>query len=621
MLCNLCYFIIIIKSVRWHLPDQPILLSSQNILLYNSYFNFREAPFSIAPDPRFLYMSPRHREGLAHLLYGIHMGGFVILTGEVGTGKTTLCRSLLEEIPEDANIALILNPKLNSIELQASICDEFEIPYPAGNAGLKVFTDLIFQYLLDAHARGRKTVLMIDEAQNLSFDLLEQIRLLTNLETSTTKLLQIILVGQPELKQLLNRKELRQLNQRITARYHLQPLSLSETGAYIRHRLSISGGDPEIFRELAIRRVYRLANGIPRFINILCDRALLGAYATNNKFVTRKIVNKAARKVMPDDALQHYAPGYRFLTAIIIIVLLVSGFYVYFLPRHDSRSARLPTASQKASAANKTPLPTASAASSGANGQPSSAIRSNAKVAAGRQSTESTDEPGGSGQSSAEKPSSAQAASTGQVLQTFDKLIYSSGLSLDTALTQLLQVWSEQVVPGQTVDCNLVQKLGLRCMMDIDNLGQILSLNRPVILEFASPDEGKRYGLLIGVARDGLPVIRFNDDYIVQLDDLMSYWKGYYLTLWKPPYAEIQDIHPGYFSDDVLWLRQQLESINGKAYTAIRPRLYDKALQQRIKAFQRQHQLFEDGIVGPKTIIHLQNSMPVLNFPLLETTD
>jgi len=549
------------------------------------------------------------------------MGGFVILTGEVGTGKTTLCRSLLEQIPENARIALILNPKLNSIELLASICDEFEIPYPDGNPGLKVFTDVIFQYLLNNHARGRKTVLMIDEAQNLSFDVLEQIRLLTNLETSTTKLLQIILVGQPELKQLLNRKELRQLNQRITARYHLQPLSLNETRAYIRHRLSVSGGDPEIFRELAIRRVYRLANGIPRFINILCDRALLGAYATSKQFVTRKIVNKAAREVMPDDALQHYASTSRFLTALIIIVLLFGGLYIYFQPRYFFRATMPLTAAQQQSSAKKTPLPAASAAGSRPDGQDTAARQADKKTAAGRQTTANPDATAGGGQSPGEKPTPVPAAATGQVLQTFDKLIASSGLSLHAALTQLLQVWSEQVVPGQAVDCNLVQKLGLRCMMDIDNLGQILSLNRPAILEFVSSDDMKHYGLLIGVARGGLPVIRFDDDYIVQLDDLMAYWKGYYLTLWKPPYPEIQDIQPGYFSDDVLWLRQQLASIDGKAYKAVRARLYDKVLQQRIKAFQKQHHLLEDGIVGPKTIIHLQNSMPAITFPLLETTD
>ncbi len=562
-------------------------------------------------------MSPRHREGLAHLLYGIHMGGFVILTGEVGTGKTTLCRSLLQQIPENANIALILNPKLNSIELLASICDEFEIPYPAGNPSLKVFTDLLFKYLLDNHAGGRKTVLMIDEAQNLSYDVLEQIRLLTNLETSTTKLLQIILVGQPELKQLLNRQELRQLNQRITARYHLQPLSLDETRAYIRHRLSISGGNPEIFKALAIRRIYRLANGIPRFINILCDRALLGAYATGKPFVTRNIVNKAAREVMPDNALQHYVSGSRFLTAMIIVVLLVSGSLYFLFPDFSASSLRSPTLKHE-SAANKTALPTASAAIPGTVGKNPSARSSIDKTIAGRQAAKSQDV---AGENSANGPSPAQAVSTGQVLQTFDRLIGSSGLSLDAALTQLLQIWSEQVDSGPAVDCNLVLKLGLRCLMDIDNLGQILSLNRPAILEFASPDASKRYGLLIGVAQDGLPVIRFDDDYIVQLEDLMSYWQGYYLTLWKPPYPEIQEIHPGYSSDDVLWLRQQLEAIDGKAYQAMRPRLYDKDLQERIKALQNQHQLLEDGIVGPKTIIHLQNSMPVINFPLLESTD
>ncbi|HEY5141064.1 MAG TPA: AAA family ATPase, partial [Methylococcales bacterium] len=198
--------------------------------MYNQYFHFSELPFSIAPDPHFIYMSPRHQEGLAHLLYGINVGGgFVALTGEVGTGKTTLCHCLLQQLPKNIDIALILNSKLNAIELLATICDELGIIYDKNQHSLKILIDLLNQHLLTAHANGRRTVLLIDEAQNLSMEVLEQIRLLTNLETSKTKLLQIILVGQPELKELLKRRDLRQLNQRITARYHLQPLSLDET--------------------------------------------------------------------------------------------------------------------------------------------------------------------------------------------------------------------------------------------------------------------------------------------------------------------------------------------------------------------------------------------------------
>ena len=554
-------------------------------------------------------MSARHREGLAHLLYGIQMGGFVILTGEVGTGKTTLCRCLLEKIPDNTNIALILNPKLNSIELLANVCDELAISYPAGNQSLKVFTDLVFHFLLSAHAQGRKTVLMIDEAQNLSFEVLEQIRLLTNLETSTTKLLQIILVGQPELKKLLNSRELRQLNQRITARYHLQPLSHDETRAYIRHRLLVGGGDSNIFKAGAVRRIHRLSGGIPRSINILCDRALLGAYATNKRSVSKGIVDKAAREVLPDDALRSYPANAGLLAVMFIVVLLAGGLYVRFLQ---------PAAQKQVPVVKRTALPAANAADTGAGGKTSSE-RPSETAASNRQQTK---KPAGNGRVSKTGVAPPTGSSTDRESQTFQRLIGKSGLSLEASLEQLLQIWSEQIDPAApTVDCDLVQKLGLRCLMDIDNLDQILALNRPAILEFSSPDGAKRYGLLIGVAQEGLPVIRFDDDYVVQMDDLMAYWQGYYLIMWKPPDPEIQEIHPRHFSDHVLWLRKQLDAIDGRSDQANRPRLYDKALQQRVVAFQHRHHLLEDGIVGPKTIIHLQNSMPAINFPLLETTD
>ena len=237
-----------------------------------------------------MYMSARHQEGLAHLLYGIDFGGgFVALTGEVGTGKTTLCHCLLQQLPKNIEVALILNSRLNVIELVATICDELGISYDKEHYSLKSLIDLLNQYLLTAHANGKRTVLLIDEAQNLSLDVLEQVRLLTNLETSKTKLLRIILVGQPELKALLARQDLRQLNQRITARYHLLPLSLDETRSYIRHRLMVSNGQPDIIKDSAIRKIYKLTSGIPRLINILCDRSLLGAYSTNSPNVTAAI--------------------------------------------------------------------------------------------------------------------------------------------------------------------------------------------------------------------------------------------------------------------------------------------------------------------------------------------
>jgi general secretion pathway protein A len=272
--------------------------------MYNHYFHLKGAPFSIAPDPRYLFMSERHREALAHLLYGIGSGGgFVLLTGEIGAGKTTVCRCFIEQIPENCRLAYIFNPRLSVEELLQSVCDELGIVVPGGEgAGLKAHVDAINRYLLESHAQGLNNVLVIDEAQNLSAEVLEQLRLLTNLETNERKLLQIILIGQPELRTMLARPELEQLAQRVIARYHLGPLSEPETGAYVAHRLAVAGAGGQPFPPALTPMIHALTHGVPRRINLLCDRALLGAYVENSPQVTRHILKKAAEEVFAGEA-------------------------------------------------------------------------------------------------------------------------------------------------------------------------------------------------------------------------------------------------------------------------------------------------------------------------------
>ncbi|MEW6109957.1 MAG: AAA family ATPase [Nitrospirota bacterium] len=269
--------------------------------MYCDFFNLTEKPFSLAPDPRYLYMSRQHWEALAHLMYGVDDDwGFALITGEVGTGKTTLCRFLIEQLPDDTEVAFIINPKLTVEELLAAICDEFRIQYPEGNTSVKVFIDLINAYLLDVHSRARKSLLIIDEAQCLSSELLEQLRLLTNLETNQSKLLRIILLGQPELRDKLSEPGLQQMSQRITARYHIGPLSKKEVADYVDHRIRIAGAKDLLFTAPSVNKLHRLSGGIPRLINLICDRALLGACLQKQSIINRATLSMAAREVFHD---------------------------------------------------------------------------------------------------------------------------------------------------------------------------------------------------------------------------------------------------------------------------------------------------------------------------------
>src|SRR6201996_1201620 len=300
--------------------------------MYLSFFGLNEKPFAITPDPRYLYLSERHAEALAHLLYGINeAGGFVQLTGEVGTGKTTIVRSLLAQTPKNAEIALILNPRMTAPEFLLTICEEIGIGVPdASTESLKDLVDVLSHYLLRAHGAGRRVVLVVDEAQNLAPAVLEQVRLLTNLETNTQKLLQIILIGQPELRELLDRNELRQLAQRITGRYHLQPLSREETHGYVRHRLKVAGCAEEIFTPAALNEMHRLSFGVPRVINVTCDRALLGAYTQESRKITPPLVRQAAGEVygrrFPSPWFARLLGG---LGVLALIASLMVGWQLY----------------------------------------------------------------------------------------------------------------------------------------------------------------------------------------------------------------------------------------------------------------------------------------------------
>jgi general secretion pathway protein A len=312
--------------------------------MYLEYYGLKEAPFSITPDPRYVFLSERHRDALAHLLYGIGKGGsggFVQLTGEVGTGKTTLCRLLLEQLPENTRVALVLNPKLTPIELLETICEELKLDTGGRRGSLKGLVDTLNAYLLDAYAQGLRVVLIVDEAQNLSTEALEQIRLLTNLETPTQKLLQIILLGQPELRDKLADTELRQLAQRITARYHLTPLDRVETEAYVRHRIAVAGAPKLPFSRLGLRALFQRSKGIPRLINIIGDRALMAGYAREQESIGERLVDRAADETLPGHArywLRHYG---RWATAALLLIgiTFAASYYLNYEPETPARAA------------------------------------------------------------------------------------------------------------------------------------------------------------------------------------------------------------------------------------------------------------------------------------------
>ena len=295
--------------------------------MYTGFFGLTSAPFSIAPNPDFMYLSPRHAEALAHLRFGLgEAGGFVLLTGEVGTGKTTVSRCLLQELDDKAEVAFILNPTLSELELLAAICDELKIRYKKADASLKLLGDKIKARLLKNHQAGKHTLLIIDEAQHLQPAVLEQLRLLTNLETNTRKLLQVILIGQPELQQLLRRNDLRQLAQRITARYHLLPLTLDEVRQYLQFRLQVAGCSRPVFNDSAVKRLFQLSGGIPRLLNLIADRALLGAYSQQQALVNEKLITKAAAEVLPLSESATKAPLPRWFWPVIGLCAIVLGF-------------------------------------------------------------------------------------------------------------------------------------------------------------------------------------------------------------------------------------------------------------------------------------------------------
>jgi general secretion pathway protein A len=533
--------------------------------MYTAHFGLNAAPFSITPDPHYLYLSVRHREALAHLLYGVNEGpGFVLLTGEVGTGKTTLCRSLIEQLPENVDVALLLNPRVTPPELLASLFDELRISYRP-DFTLKDFIDRLNSYLLTAYKVERRTVLILDEAQNLSTDVLEQVRLLTNLETSAQKLLQIILVGQPELNRLLKRNNLRQLAQRITARYHLLPLSLKDTQAYINHRLAISGAKSPLFTEAATRKVYHYSGGVPRLINIICDRALLGGYVNNENPIDTHIIRKAVQEVRGEGLNRSFT--IKWLVGGLTTALLVAGLiWWWFSPVELSLFK------------HSTPTPTA-------------LLSSTPEVASIEEPTP-TPSP----------PTVPEERSQERLLDIFPKT------STESAFTTLFKLWelNYHSLAGNKA-CERAATRGLACLLKTGSWEEFSRYNRPGILELVN-EEGKQYHLVVKNLQDETAILAMDEKtYEFPKSDINEYWLGQFLVLWQPPVLPPPVIKVGMTNDTVLWVRKHLDTIEGirSELLTLSPR-FDYPLKRRIIEFQRQQKLHADGVVGEQTMLKLQ---------------
>ncbi len=565
--------------------------------MYQEHFGLNQEPFSIAPDPRFLFLSEAHNEALAHLMYGFQHGGFVLITGEVGTGKTTLLRNLLDRTPPDLDVAFILNPRLTVRELLESLCDELGVVYPRGELQtVKQYIDVLNKHLLKTHQAGRSTVVIIDEAQNLSPAVLEQIRLLTNLETNEKKLLRIILLGQPELADMLDRTELRQLAQRITARYHLQPLSKGEVGDYIAHRLARAGGNPGIFTTGALKALYRLSKGTPRLLNVIADRAMLGAYVENRYQVSAALVRNAAREIFGGARRGRL----RYLTAAgtIVAVALVAMLWAYFSREPDApASAELNVTMEAASAS----LPAQSTS------EPSvePVIDEVADVMpATAQTGDSLDAEPAAPASQRIVPPPADLSRPAGPTYAVRRLAYKA----------VFEAWGSSFdAESPQIPCDFAPSVGLQCLSRRGGWSEVNALNTPVIMELWDNEQaGPFYGALL--CFDGAYYeLRIGDrTERITPRDLRDSWFGSYVMLWQTPPDYHGSLREGDNHPSVRWLHERLQELVPDANLGPASSSFGPDLRDAVVEFQMTEGLLADGIVGPLTWIRLSDR---LNLP------
>lgn len=653
--------------------------------MYHAYYGIEESPFSITPDPRYLYMSRGHQEALAHLVYGVsESGGFVLLTGEVGTGKTSVCRALLEQLPDLADVALIINPRMSEVELVASIGDELGVERPAEGTSLKDLVDELNRHLLALHAKGRHAVVIIDEAQNLSPAVLEQVRLLTNLETPTRKLLQIILVGQPELSELLEAREMRQLAQRVTARYHLKPLSRAETKAYIRHRLLVGGLPSDMFSDRAIAAIYRRSRGVPRLINSIGDRCLLGAYAQNLRRIDRGLAVRAAREVLGEGRPAFRRPLIRGaslgLAGLAAAGLVAAGLVAALVPgeRIDPRRlagdlraawdelavfAAAPWASETGGEPPAaTPVDTAEDDGQrdpeGARVRPADqSIASDAiAVVIGDKATIKARAPaldkdlGRVGLMAqlevlpavrdaddwSDGPSEERIAhyAAGPILipragpvtppRPADLATLVKAVDPDhsrhAAAAALFELWRIEA-PGDGADiCAAAAAASFHCVEGSGGWEALSRVDRPALITLRNPGGRAISAVLEGLSGDWVK-LRIGDERIeTDRNTITPLWSRDYLALWRPPAIYRRVLVQGARGEDVAWVKNRLSELAGLGETVEGEALFDEELLGQVIDFQKRRGLTPDGIVGKRTILQLSIGLPGTDGPRLGAT-
>ncbi|MBW3514273.1 MULTISPECIES: ExeA family protein [unclassified Shewanella] len=539
--------------------------------MYKAFYGLSDNPFSIAPNPHYLFLSDRHREALAHLTYGLgETGGFVLLTGEVGTGKTTVSRCLLGQLPDNTDTAFILNPSLTELELLATLCDELKISY-GDNPTLKQLTDHLSRFLLANHSKGRNTVLIIDEAQHLRPEVLEQLRLLTNLETDTKKLLQVILIGQPELQLLLKRQELRQLAQRITARYHLLPLNEDEIALYVLHRLQVAGRFEPLFTRKAVNVLQKYSGGIPRLINLLCERSLMAGYAQSRVPIDHHMVRQAAAEVLGEEEPTQNRYLWPTATAAALCVAFGVSYWLF-----TDKSVNTAPASNLVS-----------------ESVPTNVASLNAQTLGGEdiadKSVKPTNQP--SGQTSIPDPN-----------QRLLNEAINQSRNIDTAFAGLFSVWGKVPYKGLTA-CQSAVEQGLACYQQQGNWMSLTRLNYPAVVYLVDDKQQDFYGAVLAVEGEQLLMQLGEQQLWVDRAWFNQHFSGTFEILWQAPNLPMMDISQKSSPGQLQWLENALAHVNGRSPRRVNQ--FDVQLENDLKTFQSQHGLKADGIAGNQTLVRL----------------